>query len=211
VYNLGQEIPINQGADYIEFYGTPPDEAYSKYTKHNVYWLTTSGGSGTPLRMGTIDGTPGAAGISATHVFTTRAETDNFYLFEALGAENLDRWVFGTFVYGSGVAGAGPVNYPITLPGVGGTQLGQVTVNLCGLTTLAHDVEISFNGASLGTYQWRGMEFHEVSFSDVPLVDGVNTLTLRCLSGLTPQSRMRWVWTGWRWPIRESMRRAGMH
>ena len=186
VYNLGQEIPVYQGADYIEFYGTPPSEAYSKYTKHNVYWLTTSGGSGTPLRMETIDGTPGTAGIPSTHVYTVHEEKDQEYLGEAPGPESLDRWVFGSFVYGSGVAGAGPVHFPITLPGVGGTQLGQVSVLLCGLTTLAHDVEIAFNGVSLGTYQWSGFEFYEVSFGDVPLLEGVNTLTLTCLSGSDP-------------------------
>jgi hypothetical protein len=57
---------------------------------------------------------------------------------------------------------------------------------LCGLTTLDHDVEIAFNGVSLGTYQWSGFEFYEVSVSDVALVDGVNTLTLTCLSGTDP-------------------------
>jgi hypothetical protein len=185
VYNLGQEIPIYQGADYVEFYGTPPSEGYSKYTKHNVYWLTTSGGSGTPLRMGTIDGTPGPASVPTTHVFTVRMEEDREYLGEAPGAESLDRWVHGTFALGSG-AGGGRVDYPVTLPGVGGTQLGQVTVLLCGLTTLAHEVEVAFNGVSLGTYQWSGFEFYEVSIADVSVVDGVNTLTLTCLSGTDP-------------------------
>ena len=78
------------------------------------------------------------------------------------------------------------MDYPVTLPGVGGTQTGQVTVLLCGLTTLDHDVEIALNGVSLGTYQWSGFEFYEVSFNDVPLVDGANTITLTCLSGADP-------------------------
>ncbi len=107
VYNLGQEIPVYQGADYIEFYGTPPTEEYSKYTRNNVYWLTTSGGAGSPLRMGTIDGIPGAGTIPTTHVFTVHAEEDKEYLGEAPGAESLDRWVYGTFALGSG-AGGGP-------------------------------------------------------------------------------------------------------
>ena len=186
VYNLGQEIPIYQGADYIEFYGVPPAEDYRKYTKYNVYWLTTSGGSGSPLRMTEMDGTPGTATIPGTHVFTVHAEEDKEYLGEAPGAESLDRWVFGTFAYGSGVAGAGPVDYPISLPDAGGTQTGQVTLLLCGLTTLDHDVEIELNGSSLGTYQWSGFEFYEVSFNDVPLLDGANTITLTCLSGADP-------------------------
>jgi len=186
VYHLGEEIPIYQGGDYIEFYGTPPAEGYSKYTRCNVYWLTTSGGSGTPLRMGTIDGTPGAGSIPSTHVYTVRAEEDGYYMGQAPGAESLDRWVSATFAYGSGVAGAGPVNYRITLPGVGGTRLGQVTVLLVGVTTLDHDVEIAMNGLSLGTYQWSGLEFYEMSFSDVRLLDGANTMTLTCLSGSDP-------------------------
>ena len=185
VYNLGQEIPVYQGADYIEFYGMPPGEEYSKYTRNNVYWLTTSGGSGTPLRVSTIDGTPGTATIPGTHVFTVHTEEDKEYLGEAPGAESLDRWVFGTFALGSG-AGGGPVNYPVTLSGVGGTQTGQVTVLMCGLSTLDHDVEIALNGVSLGTCQWKGFEFYEVSINDVALLDGANTLTLTCLSGTDP-------------------------
>jgi hypothetical protein len=185
VYCLGQEIPIYQGADYIEFYGTPPTEEFSKYTRNNVYWLTTSEGAGSPLRMRTIDGIPGAGTIPTTHVFTVHGEEDKEYLGEAPGAESLDRWVYGTFALGSG-AGGGPTDYPVTLPGVGGTQLGQVTVLMCGLTTLDHDVEIALNGVSLGTYQWSGFEFYEVSFNDLPLVDGANTIRLTCLSGTDP-------------------------
>ena len=185
VYSLGQEIPIYQGADYIEFYGTPPDEAYRKYTKYNVYWLTTSGGSGSPLRMGTIDGTPGGAAVAGTHVFTVHSEEDKTYWGKAPGPESLDRFVSNKVFWGSG-AGGGPVNYPITLPGVGGTQLGQVSVLLCGLSTLDHDVDIAMNGVSLGTYQWSGLEFYEVSIGNVPLLDGANTLTFTCLSGADP-------------------------
>jgi hypothetical protein len=112
-------------------------------------------------------------------------EEDKEYLGEAPGAESLDRWVHGTFALGSG-AGGGPTDYPVTLPGVGGTQLGQVTVLMCGLTTLDHDVEIALNRSPLGTYQWSGFEFYEVSFNDLPLLDGANTLTLTCLSGADP-------------------------
>jgi hypothetical protein len=187
VYNLGQEIPVYQGADYIEFYGVPPAGEYSKYTRNNVYWLTTSGGSGSPLRMGTVDGTPGTGTVAGTHVFTVHSEEDKEYLGEAPGPESLDRWVNGTFALGSG-AGGGPVNYPVTLPGVGGSRTGQVTVLLCGLTTLDHEVEIAFNDVSLGTYQWSGFEFYEMSFSDVAVADGQNTLTVTCLSGTDPDN-----------------------
>jgi hypothetical protein len=64
--------------------------------------------------------------------------------------------------------------------------LGQVTVLLFGLSTLDHDVDIALNGVSLGTYQWSGFEFYEVTISDVPLVEGINTFTFTCLSGADP-------------------------
>ena len=102
VYNLGQEIPVYQGADYIEFYGVPPAEEYSKYTRNNVYWLTTSGGSGTALRMGTIDGTPGTATIPGTHVFTVHTEEDKEYLGEAPGRKVWTGGCLGPLRLGAG-------------------------------------------------------------------------------------------------------------
>ena len=38
-------------SDYIEFYGQPVSAQYAKYSRHNVYWLVTAAGSGTPKRM----------------------------------------------------------------------------------------------------------------------------------------------------------------
>jgi hypothetical protein len=140
------------------------------------------------LRMGTIDGTPGTATIPSTHVFTVHTEEDVEYWGGTPGAESLDRWVSSALTLGPGSEGGGPVDYPVTLPGVGGSQLGQVTVLLFGLSTLEHDVQIAVNGISLGTYQWSGFEFYEVSINDVALIDGANTLTLTCLSGADPEN-----------------------
>jgi hypothetical protein len=148
-----------------------------------------------------MNGAPGTGTISATHVFRAHEEEDKEYLGEAPGAESLDRWVNGTFAFGSGVYGGGPVDYPVSLPGVGGSRTGQVTLLLCGLTTLEHDVEIAVNGLSLGAVQWKGFEFYEVSFNEVPLLEGGNTITLRCLSGADPANpdgvALDWVEVGY--------------
>ena len=76
MYNLGQEVAIGvsdqdgddafDAEDYIEFYCQKAPSPQSKYARHNVYWLTTSGGSGAALRMGSIDGSPGS-GSNPSH------------------------------------------------------------------------------------------------------------------------------------------------
>ena len=38
--------------DYIEFYAEPVGETYAKYSKDNVYWLVTDGGSRHPQTHG---------------------------------------------------------------------------------------------------------------------------------------------------------------
>ncbi len=188
VYNLGQETPIYQGADYIEFYGVPPAEGYNKYTKHNVYWLTTSGGSGTPLRMTTIDGTPGTGTVSSTHEFTLHDERDESYIMDAPGEDSLDRWCFSTFVLGEAFPAADggglPQDFTVTLPGV--TGIGSLRISMLGYYDTAHEVEVSVNGAVVGTYTWDGLTFLEAAADGVTLQSGDNTVTLRCKSGTDP-------------------------
>ena len=194
MYNLGQELAIYvydldgdtlfDAEDYIEFYGQAVSSDYSKYAKHNVYWLATAG-EGTPKRMGTVEGAPATLNVALTHEYTIHDEADEFYLGQAQGEDDMDRWYSANFALGTG-AGGGPTPYTVTVPGVGGSRKGQLTVAMLGLTELQHEVEVKLNGAVLGSYTWGGFEPHDVVLGNVDLLEGKNTVTLTCLSGSDP-------------------------
>jgi hypothetical protein len=201
MYNLGQEVPIRvydqngnnvfDAEDYIEFYGQKVPSPQSKYTKDNVYWLTTSGGSGVPMRMGNIDGTPGSGSLPATYTSTAHEETDNVYLLFVPGDDTLDRWFNSNFVDGTGITGTATpedVNFTVGVPWLGGSMRGTLKISMCGLVDTDHDVEVLVNGVSVGRYTWSGITFSDEALSgvDVGLVDGNNTVTLRCYSGSDP-------------------------
>jgi Peptidase family C25/Propeptide_C25/Domain of unknown function (DUF2341) len=198
MYNLGQEVPIYvydqngnnvfDAEDYIEFYGQRVPSPQSKYTKDNVYWLTTSGGSGAPMRMGNIDATPGTATVPSNHEFTVHDEKDESYIMDAPGDDSLDRWCFSAFVLGEAFpvedGGGLPQDFPVTLPGV--TGMGSLKVRMLGYCDTDHEVEISVNGTVVGTYTWHGLVFYEASGEGVNLWSGDNTVTLKCKSGSDP-------------------------
>jgi hypothetical protein len=198
LYNQGEETAIHvydqdgntqlDAADYIEFYGLPVPSEYAKYTDTNVYWLTDSGVSGA-LRMGTIEGLPDSAQVPITHTATVRSEQDAEYFDDAPGADTLDRWFFSSFVFGAGFVKDGdgnpvPVDFTLSLPHAAGQ--GTLTLSMWGFNDMDHEVEISLNGTPLGTYTWSGIAFFEPVISDVNLLDGDNTVTLKTLSGTDP-------------------------
>jgi len=194
MYNLGQELAIyvydlNGNTlfdleDYIEFYGQAVSPDYSKYAKHNVYWLATAG-EGTPKRMGSVEGAPATLNVASTHEYTVHEEANEFYLSQARGEDGMERWYSSNFALGTG-AGGGPAAFTVAVPGVGGSRKGQLTVAMLGLTELEHEVELKLNGAVLGTYKWSGFEPHDAVLGNVDLVEGNNTVTLTCLSGSDP-------------------------
>jgi hypothetical protein len=75
-----------------------------------------------------------------------------------------------------------PVDIDITLSDVGGTLKGTVTMSLYGVWDTDHEVDVSINGGAISTLTWNGITNHQVSFEDVDLVDGVNTVTITCQS-----------------------------
>jgi hypothetical protein len=195
MYNLGEEVAIYvydlngnnlfDPEDYVEFYGQEISSDYSKYAKHNVYWLVTAG-EGTPKRMGTVEGAPSTLNVASTHEYTVHDEANEYYVGQAQGEDDMDRWYSADFALGSG-AGGGATPFTVTVPGVGGSLKGQLTVAMLGLTELAHEVEVRLNGAVLGaTYTWSGFEPYDVVLGNVDLLDGNNTVTLTCLSGSDP-------------------------
>ena len=197
MYHLGEEIAINvhdanaddrfDAADYIEFYGAPVTAAYAKYSTDTVYWLTTGGGSGQPRRMGTIDGTPAFGPLAGTHGFTYRYELDQTYLQSAPGPDSRDRWIFSTIARGSEInhAAAGlPVDFTFTLPDVAGSAGDTLTISMIGAYDTDHEVDVALNGSYVGTYYWSGIGFYDALIEGVDFVDGDNTVSVTCVTGL---------------------------
>jgi hypothetical protein len=192
IYNLGQEIAIHvydengddqfDPEDYIDFYGRAVEESYAQYATDNVYWLALEGGAGAPKRMAAIDGTPGAGGDPGTHVTTVHHEQDEDYVGLAPGGDSLDRWFFSSFVLGDGFqGGGGPVDFILTLPGVAGQ--GGLKISMWGFYDTDHEVDVFANGTYVGTYNWSGIAFHQVTIDPVNLLPGDNTVTMQCNSG----------------------------
>jgi hypothetical protein len=201
LYNLGQEVAISindlngddqfDPADYVDFYATPVTGQVAKYDKYNVYWLTTSGGSGAVKRMVATDAAPTSGQIAASHSFAFYHEQDGYYWLAAPGADSLDRWFFSSFVMGDGLMGGGnPVDLSFTLSGVAGQ--GSLRVYMGGVFDTDHEVDVSLNGTFLGTYTWSGINFYQATIPAVNLLEGANTLTLQCNSG-TDSIALDWI------------------
>ena len=129
-----------------------------KHTNNNVYWLTTSGGYGTPKRMAEVDASLGSATVAGSHSFTVHHEQDMWYLLSIPGGDSLDRWFFDPFVDGPGISGGGaPVDFALTLPGVSGQ--GSVKILMVGFYDTDHAVDVSVNGTHVGSFTWSNISF----------------------------------------------------
>ena len=67
----------------------------------------------------------------------------------------------------------------VTAEGLAGAAGAQLSVSVQGVTTAAHEVEVSLNGTQLGTVRWDGLVVGRRTFNDVPVLDGDNRVTLR--------------------------------
>jgi hypothetical protein len=185
--HVNDQVPLDQfdDGDYIEFYGRPLAAAYAKYAKHNIYWLTTSGGMGAPKRMTTIDGAPGAGEMTTSHTDTVTYELDQRYWIGAPGDDSLDRWFFNGMLLGDEVEwGGDPVNFTFSVPGA--IDTGDLTISLSGYYDTDHEVTVWLNGdpTPIATLTWSGITAYEGTISPLTFDDGDNTVTLRCESGL---------------------------
>ena len=191
IYNLGAEIAINvydqnaddtlDNSDYIEFYGQPVAASYAKYSRYNVYWLVTAGGTSTARRMPEIDGTPAAAAAATTHTHTVHYEEDEYYMGIAPGDDALDRWFFDDLVLGSAFTSTPdpvPVDFTVNLSGIAGQS--SLTISMWGFYDTYHDVEVQINGVFANIANWSGIAFHEVTLDGIDLLEGDNTITLIC-------------------------------
>jgi len=199
LYNLGQEVAIYiydqnsnnylDTSDYIEFYAQTVAAAYSKYARDNVYWLVTSGGTGSPKHMPAVDGIPAGGSLGTAHSYLQHQEQDTRYMGLAPGADGLDRWYYYQYVLGIGFTGGpDPVPYDFALPVFGNQGPGSLTISLWGYSDTAHDLEVWVNGVYKDTFYWSGITYNEVSISSVDVKDSVidqsaqsaslNTITL---------------------------------
>ena len=137
--------------------------------------------------MATIDSTPGSGSVPSSHTFTVHHEEDRKYWAKAPGGDSLDRYFFDPYLYGEDIAypGAGdPIDFTFFLPGVSGSGKGTLKIMMAGTWAPYHQVAVSLNGTPLGTYSWKDIAFYEAKIEGVDLVDGNNTVTLQCLTGV---------------------------
>ena len=123
-------------ADHITFYAAAVPSAYSKFAKHNLYWLIDAGAA-SPRRMGSIDGSPAGGPLAVSHQATVHYELDQIYLQSARGADSLDRWIFPTVAMGSGFNGGGVAkDFTLMLPGAVST--GDLTIRMYSPYDMQH-------------------------------------------------------------------------
>jgi hypothetical protein len=181
VFDAGGNRRLDTG-DYIGFYAGPVPAAYAKYARENVYWLIDAG-SGSPKRMGLVDGVPAGGVLAASHEFTLHHELNQGYVPTAPGADGLERWIFSSIASGAGFAGGGVAkNFSLSLPGALGS--GELRLRLYAPYDLAHEVAVAVNGVDAGSALWSGIGYTEEAFAGVSLLDGVNTVSLLCKGAL---------------------------
>jgi len=176
---------VLDAADHITFYALPVAAEYAKYSADNVYWLTTGEGANPVKRMAEVDSAPDDSVLATGFDATVRREQDQYYYPNAPGADELDRWLNETWVVGADISwpGAGdPITFTLDTPGA--TGAGTLTVALLGTYATDHEVDISVNGGPVRTFSWSGIAFYEAVIEDAALVDGVNTISLTCQTGL---------------------------
>jgi hypothetical protein len=164
LYVAGKEQPLAIKDGVVEFYGTGLD---TPYTDTNVSWLVAATRPG--KRIQKAEGGH-AAGIQTSFAATVTLKERSIYF---AGLRNGDAENF----FGSVLADE-PVEKQlmVTQSAAGGAVL---DVTLQGVTTLAHEVLVSLNGAMLGTCSFSGQNQGHAAFT-VPqgVREGMNTVTL---------------------------------
>jgi hypothetical protein len=190
LYHLGQEVAIyvydalgdnrlnDVDGDYIAFYGQSVSSPYTKFTRDNIYWLTSTGGFGTPKRMQPVNGAPAGGGLATTHTDTVVENRDEYYWIMAPGGDELDRWIDDTILPGGGFR-----DYTITATSVATPPAeGSLTLELFSGYDTNHEVDITVNGVYEGTHTWSNISRTQFTLDSVNVVEGVNTITIDCIS-----------------------------
>jgi len=184
IYNMGDQvaskISVSQDLfsedDYIEFYG----EAFnSKYTEHNIYWLSFETDS--PLRISefTLSEYDTENSVS-THFPTIRFEENKGYKQVIPNSDKIDHWYWERKIIGEKIitknlslTNLADSNYTSTIKV---RMLGETDIIAAG----GHLVKISVNGVYLGETTWYGVTEHDFvgQFDQGLLVNGDNTFEL---------------------------------
>jgi len=187
----GEGDGVFHAGDVVLFYGRSVDSLFydgqlptNKYTGANVYWLTYDpSGVVTGLRMAEKDGSVSGS-VPGPFLHTEHLE-QNFDYQSALPFQpDTDHWFWEYLV--SSV----PRNYAFIANNISsdGSLTGTLTVNLQGVSSVAHDLRIEVNGSevlsSTAGWGWGG----RAPFSTTVDVDqgyfqeGSNTVTLELIS-----------------------------
>ncbi len=164
LYVEGKEQPLAVKDGAVEFYGTGLD---TPFTDTNVSWIVA--GTRPGKRIQKADGGH-ATGIQTSFSATVELKERSIYF---AGLRNGDAENF----FGSVLADEPVEKQLMVTHSAAGAAVLDVTLQ--GVTTLAHEVTISLNGAVLGTLSFSGQNQGHAAFT-VPhgVREGVNTVTL---------------------------------
>lgn len=178
-------------ADFILFYGTAIESAY---TKLNIYWLTIEETPG--LRMGFKEGQPSGGPSPAAFPTRLHAEEDTAYWQAMRGSA--DRWFWGTRLAPNTDGLARERTYPFSLQEIANTdRLSTVRVNLQGYTGLEHRTQIYLNDTLIDDQSWRGQTAftHNVQLPHSLLRSGDNQIrvtTVKTIASID-QILVNWI------------------
>ena len=176
LYVDGRQVPIivngeQDGkldpSDSVEFYGVGLNSAA---TSTHVYWLVAGGQTGARIKS-----TKTAGNQSGSGSFVTAVERRDRTLYFA-GLRNGETENF----FGPVVAGTS-VDQSLTLTNVAPTSTpATLEVYVQGVTLTPHQTEVKFNGAVVGSVNFKGQERGRASFQIAPsqLREGVNSVEL---------------------------------
>ncbi len=175
--------------DEVVFYGQSllrwePQDTYlrHRYDSSNCYWLTWGNPDASPLRMVTIDGTPGVGVEVVEYRDNKHVEQDHIYATEEFAYTRVvpDDWVWDNI---SGTVGE-PItrSYTFQLDEVAGGGMDSLRLEVYGQPgTVSHLIEVSLNGVRVRDISFSGPYSHNTSWFSLPidlLNGGSNTLTL---------------------------------
>ena len=155
------------------------------YTNDNVYWLTTGGTPGLPLRVSTSNGTPsGAASVPEYYTATVHAEKVHYWKTTTFSSVDVFFWdVLGT-------AGTSYTPYTTTLSAVAAAPVSAtVRAEIAPLTTNSHRVRLSVNTPPnlLADVSWSDLLRQRITaqLPQAQLTTGPFTLTLNAVNADT--------------------------
>lgn len=141
-----------KGGEGLSFYAAPHRDQFGS---SSIYWVRLA--EGQAMR---VDGTAAAAPTATSYREQLTLEQDAFavLVLPSLGPDS-DYWFWDAIE-----AGGASKRFPVTLPGATGAVDGELRVRLRGAVTyglpVEHEVEVRFNGESLGMASFSGTGEH---------------------------------------------------